>query len=164
MKQFAPFKSPKSLVSHFVEARRTVLLLLCLLGCAPAPRFLLQNKGALQQTDIEKIVADNLLGANDNIKVTTVGQAESVSHHIVQIRDRESPHIHKMHDGTVVMMKGRGYLMMENRRMDLSAGDVVFIPRGVVHYYVNSASEPTVAFVIYSPPFDGKDMIPVTTP
>jgi mannose-6-phosphate isomerase-like protein (cupin superfamily) len=135
-----------------------------LLACAPAPRLHLQDKGELQQTDVEKIVADNPLGANENIKVTTVAQGESVSHHIVQIRDRESPHIHKIHDGTVVMMRGRGYLMMENRRMDLSVGDVVYIPRGVLHYYVNSASEPTVAFVIFSPPFDGKDTIPVTAP
>jgi mannose-6-phosphate isomerase-like protein (cupin superfamily) len=96
--------------------------------------------------------------------VTTVGQGESVSHLVVQIRDRESPHIHEFPDGTVVMIKGRGYLMMENRGMDLSVGDVVYISRGVVHYYVNSASEPTVAFVIFSPPFDGKDTIPVTAP
>jgi len=164
MKQFKPFKPSRSLVSYFVGPRHTALLLFCFLGCAPAPKFLLQNKGGLQQTDVEKIVADNPLGANDNIKVTTVGQGESVSHHVVQIRDRESPHIHKMHDGTVVMMKGRGYLMIETRRIDLSVGDVVFIPRGVVHYYVNSASEPTVAFVIYSPPFDGKDIVPVTAP
>ena len=134
------------------------------LFCALAPRLHLQDKGELQQADVEKIVANNPLGANDNIKVTTVGQGESVSHHVVQIRNRESPHIHKIHDGTVVMRKGRGYLMMENRRMDLSVGDVVFIPRGVVHYYVNSASEPTVALVIFSPPFHGKDTIPVTVP
>jgi mannose-6-phosphate isomerase-like protein (cupin superfamily) len=141
-----------------------IFTLFCELACAPAPRLHLQNEGELQQADVEKIVANNPLGANDNIKVTTVGQGESVSHPVVQIRNRESPHIHKIHDGTVVMMKGRGYLMIENRRMDLSVGDVVYIPRGVVHYYVNSASEPTVAFVIFSPPFDGKDTIPVTAP
>ena len=141
-----------------------ILTLCCLLACAAAPRLHLQHKGELQQADVEKIVAENPLGANDNIKVTTVGQGESVSHHVVQVRDREAPHMHKTHDGTVIMMRGRGYLMMENRRMDLSVGDVVYIPRGVVHYYVNSASEPTVAFVIFSPPFDGKDTIPAPAP
>jgi len=54
--------------------------------------------------------------------------------------------------------------MMENPRMDLSVGDMVYISRGVVHYYVKSAPELTVAFVIFSPPFDGKDTIPVTAP
>ena len=141
-----------------------ILTLSCLLACAAAPRLHLQHKGELQQADVEKIVAENPLVANDNIKVTTVGQGESVSHHVVQVRDHEAPHMHKIHDGTVIMMRGRGYLMMENRRMDLSVGDVVYIPRGVVHYYVNNASEPTVAFVIFSPPFDGKDTIPAPAP
>src|ERR1700747_1140227 len=106
-----------------------ILTLSCLLACAAAPRLHLQHKGELQQADVEKIVAENPLVANDNIKVTTVGQGESVSHHVVQVRDREAPHMHKIHDGTVIMMRGRGYLMMENRRMDLSVGDVVYIPR-----------------------------------
>ena len=141
-----------------------IFTLACLFACAPGPRFHLQYGRELRQADVEKTVAENPLGANENIKITTLGQGESVSHHIVQIRDRETPHIHKTHDGMVVMMKGRGYLMMESRRIELSVGDVVYIPRGMVHYFINTASEPTVAFVIYSPAFDGKDTIPVTTP
>jgi mannose-6-phosphate isomerase-like protein (cupin superfamily) len=120
--------------------------------------------GELRQSDLEKIIAENPLGVSENIKITTLYQGQSVSHHIVQVRHREAPHMHKIHDGTVIMMKGSGYLMMENRRMDLSVGDVIYIPRAVVHYYVNSASEPTVAFVVFSPPFDGKDYVPVTAP
>ena len=79
----------------------------------------------------------------------------------MQIRDREVPHLHKLHDATVTMLKGQGYLILEKRRIELTAGDVVYIPRGAVHYFVNTASEPTVAFAIYSPPFDGKDIVPV---
>ena len=146
------------------RGRFLTFLLFCLFGCAPAARFHLQYGGELRQSDVEKIVAENPLGANENIKITTLGQGESVSHHVIQVRDRENPHIHKTHDGTVVMMKGRGYLMMENRRIELSVSDVVYIPRGVVHHYVNTGSEPTVAFVTFSPPFDGKDTIPVTAP
>ena len=41
--------------------------------------------------------------------------------------------------------------MIENRRIDLSVGDIVYIPRGAVHYFVNTASEPTVAFVVPRP-------------
>ena len=37
------------------------------LFCALAPRLHLQNEGELQQADVEKIVANNPLGANDNI-------------------------------------------------------------------------------------------------
>jgi mannose-6-phosphate isomerase-like protein (cupin superfamily) len=136
----------------------------CFFACAPAPRISLQYGTELKQAEIEKVLAENPLGANENIKITTLGQGQSASHHIVQIRDRETPHVHRIHDGTVMVVKGRGYLMMENRRIDLSAGDIVYIPRGAVHYFVNTAAEPAVAFVVFSPPFDGKDIVPVAKP
>ena len=135
-----------------------------LFACAPAPRFSLQYGTEFKQAEIAKVLAEDPLGASENIKITTLGQGQGVSHHLVQIRDREKPHIHKIHDGTVVMVKGEGYLMMDNRRIDLSVGDIVYIPRGVVHYFVNTASEPTVAFVVFSPPFDGKDTVPAEKP
>jgi mannose-6-phosphate isomerase-like protein (cupin superfamily) len=142
-----------------------VLSVLSLLfACSPAPRISLQYGTEFKQAEIEKVLAENPLGASENIKITTLGQGQSVSHHLVQIRDREKPHVHKIHDGTVVMVKGGGYLMMENRRLDMSAGDIVYIPRGAVHYFVNTTSEPTVAFVVFSPPFDGKDTLPVEKP
>jgi len=133
-------------------------------ACAPAPRISLQYGTEFKQGEIEKVLAENPLGASENIKITTLGQGQGVSHHLVQVRDREKLHVHKIHDGTVVMVKGGGYLLMENRRIDLSAGDIVYIPRGAVHYFVNTASEPTVAFVVFSPPFDGKDTVPVEKP
>ena len=149
------------------EFNRSVLagfLLSCFFACAPAPRISLQYGTEIKQTEIDKVLAENPLGANENIKITTLGQGQSASHHVVQIRDREKPHVHKLHDGTVVVIKGRGYLMMDNRRIDLSAGDIAYIPRGAVHYFVNTAGEPAVAFVVFSPPFDGKDIVPVAKP
>jgi mannose-6-phosphate isomerase-like protein (cupin superfamily) len=133
-------------------------------SCAPAPRIFLQYGTEFNQAEVDKVLAENPLGASENIKITTLGQGQGVSHHLVQVRDREKPHIHKIHDGTVVMVKGHGYLMIENRRIDLSVGDIVYIPRGAVHYFVNTASEPTVAFVVFSPPFDGKDTVPAEKP
>ena len=88
-------------------------------ACAPAPQISLQYGTELKQAEIKKVLAENPLGASENIKITTLGQGQGVSHHVVQIRDRENPHLHKLHDGTVVMVKGHGYLVMENRRIDL---------------------------------------------
>jgi mannose-6-phosphate isomerase-like protein (cupin superfamily) len=143
---------------------RAGFVLFFFFACAPTPQISLQYGTELKQAGIDKVLAENPLGASENIKITTLGQGQGVSHHVVQVRDREKPHMHKIHDGTVVMVKGRGYLMMDNRRIDLSTGDIVYIPRGVVHYFVNTAGEPAVAFVIFSPPFDGKDTVPVLKP
>src|SRR5918995_5824767 len=97
-------------------------LALCFLfsACAPIPYLFLQYGTELKQLNPAKIAADNPLGPNENIKLTTLGQGQGVSHHIVQIRDRESPHMHKTHDGTVLMVGGRGYMMMDNRRIELA--------------------------------------------
>ena len=101
-----------------------------LLGCTPSqiPYVFLQYGKEFRQADVNKLLADNPLGPGENIKITTLGQGQSASHHIVQIRDRESPHLHKAHDGTVIVLRGRGYLMMDTRRITLTAGDIVHIP------------------------------------
>jgi mannose-6-phosphate isomerase-like protein (cupin superfamily) len=141
-----------------------LLISFLLSACAPIPYLFLQYGMELKQIDPAKVAADNPLGANENIKMTTLGQGQGVSHHIVQIRHRESPHLHKAHDATVVMINGHGYLIMSDKRIELSAGDIVYIPRGAVHHYVNSGFEPGIAFVVFSPPFDGKDVVPVNKP
>jgi mannose-6-phosphate isomerase-like protein (cupin superfamily) len=134
---------------------------LWLSACATTPYLFLQYGSELKPIDLAKVLAENPLGPNENIKMMTLGQAQSVSHHVVQIRDREAPHMHKTHDGTVVMIRGRGYLMLDNKRIELSVGDIAHIPRGAAHYFVNTGGEPAVAFVAFSPPFDGKDVVPV---
>ncbi len=63
-----------------------------------------------------------------------------------------------------MMLRGQGFLMLEHRRVDLTVGDVVYIPRGAAHYFTNTDREPTVAFVTYTPAFDGKDIVPATFP
>jgi quercetin dioxygenase-like cupin family protein len=141
-----------------------VAFLFLLSACAPTPYLFLQYGSELRPADVAKILAENPMDRAENIKTTNLGRGQSMSHHIVQIRDRETPHIHKLHDLMVVMIRGQGYLMMDSRRIQLSAGDVAHIPRGAVHYFVNAAREPAAAFVIFSPPFDGKDSIPVKAP
>jgi mannose-6-phosphate isomerase-like protein (cupin superfamily) len=141
-------------------------LLAGLLGCTPglSPYIFLQYGKELRPIELAKLVAENPLGPNENFKLTTLGQSQGTSHHVVQIRERESPHLHKAHDATVTILRGRGYLVMDTHRISLTAGDITHIPRGIPHYYVNTDLEPTVAFVIFAPPFDGKDNVPVKMP
>lgn len=133
-------------------------------ACVSGPRFYLQYGDEYRELDLEKILADNPLAPEDNIKVANLGRSASASQHIVQIRDREILHVHKIHDGTVTLLRGQGYLVLADRRIDLKAGDVMHIPRGVAHQYVNDAREPTVALAVYAPAFDGKDTHPVAVP
>jgi quercetin dioxygenase-like cupin family protein len=143
--------------------------LLCLLlaaasACVSGPHFYLQYGNEYRELELEKILAENPLGPGDNIKVTNLGRSASASQHVVQIRDREFLHVHKLHDATVTMLRGQGYLVLDKKRIDLKAGDVIHIPRGVPHQYVNTGNQPTVALAVYAPAFDGKDTHPVTVP
>jgi quercetin dioxygenase-like cupin family protein len=133
-------------------------------ACVSGPNIYLQYGNQYQELKLDKILTDNPLPPGENIKVANLGRSESASQHVVQIRDREVPHVHKLHDATVTMLRGAGYLILGKNRINLKAGDIVHIPRGVPHYFVNTASQPTVALAVYSPAFDGKDTHPVKLP
>ena len=154
-----------------ISTLRKTSLAICLVcgmmflaGCVSGPHFYLQYGSEYRELDLEKILADNPLAPGENIKVANLGRSASASQHIVQIRDREILHMHKLHDGTVTLLRGQGYLVLADKRIDLKAGDVTHIPRGVAHQYVNGASEATVVLAVYAPAFDGKDTHPVNVP
>ena len=133
-------------------------------ACVSGPHFYLQYDDNYRELDLEGILTANPLASGDNIKVVHLGRSPSASQHVVQIRDREYLHVHKMHDATVTLLRGNGYLVLDRKRIHLKAGDVVHIPRGVAHQYVNTAVQPSVALAVYAPAFDGKDTHPVTAP
>lgn len=133
-------------------------------GCVSGPHFYLQYGNEYRELDLEKILAENPLGPGDNIKVANLGRSPSASQHVVQIRDREILHVHKLHDATVTMLRGQGYLILGSQRINLKTGDVIHIPRGVAHQYVNTGSGPSVALAVYAPAFDGKDTLRVESP
>ncbi len=149
---------------NFSPTLLLVFFLVSLFACVSGPHLYLQYGDEYQELNLDKILADNPLPASENIKVVNLGRSQSASQHIVQIRDREVPHLHKLHDATVTMLRGQGYLILGKNRINLKAGDVVHIPRAAPHYYVNTASEPTVALAVYSPAFDGKDIHAVNLP
>jgi mannose-6-phosphate isomerase-like protein (cupin superfamily) len=141
-----------------------ISLACALFSCAPAHRLYLHDGSRITRSDLDRVLAENPMAPGENIKVTGLGAGPAASHHLVQVRDREAPHIHREHDGTVVLLRGKGFLMMGQSRLDLGTGDVVFIPRNTPHYFVNTSPEPAAAFVVFSPPFDGKDTVPVAGP
>ena len=150
-----------SKLTNVKRMRRIGLAVVFLSACVSGPHFYLQHGNEYREVDLERILADDPLAAGENIKVASLGRSASASQHVVQIGDREALHVHKIHDATVTMMRGQGYLFLADKRVKLKAGDIVHVQRGVPHQYVNTASEPTVLLAVYSPPFDGKDNIPV---
>lgn len=155
------------MISKPIKNSRALVLaagLLLLSACAAGPRLFLQYGNDYRELQLEQILAEHPLAPGDNIKVANLGRSASASQHVVQIRDREFLHVHKLHDATVTMLRGQGYLVLDKRRIDLKAGDIVHIPRGVPHQYVNQGGQATVALAVYAPAFDGKDTHPIPVP
>jgi quercetin dioxygenase-like cupin family protein len=98
---------------------------------------------------------------DQNILPLALGQTDTLSYYLIQIRNREAPHIHQSHDLVVTLLRGEGKLHQGGKPLAMRAGDVAVVPRGIVHYFVNTGRQPAAAFVTFAPPYDGKDNVPV---
>jgi mannose-6-phosphate isomerase-like protein (cupin superfamily) len=101
------------------------------------------------------------LGPSDNIRPSELRRGESSSIALVQVRDREQPHVHTRYDLTVTLVRGSGTLWLGGVPQPMGEGDIAFIPRGTPHYFVNQGSAPAAALVVFAPPFSGPDQRPV---
>jgi mannose-6-phosphate isomerase-like protein (cupin superfamily) len=111
--------------------------------------------------NLEKILAANPPGENEDIKVTPLYESPRSKHVLVQVRDREPPHIHADSDITVWLLRGHGVLHVAGKEHPVKAGDVIHVPRDVVHYFVNRGFEVAAALVVYSPVPGPDDRVPV---
>jgi mannose-6-phosphate isomerase-like protein (cupin superfamily) len=133
-------------------------------GCAmsPAnPRLLLRYESGLQVTDVAALASR--AGPGD-ASIVDLGRSAWVSEHVAVVRTAEKPHYHRFHDLTVSMLRGEGVLTVDQKRLAMKAGDVAHIHRGVNHFFRNTGSEPAVTFVVFSPPFDGRDTVTAEVP
>lgn len=132
---------------------------------APAPPPVLD---ALFDTRISEplamLAARVPLAPDQDFKVVELGRSESTSHHVAAIRTAERPHRHDHHDLLVVLVRGHGTQRVGDVTREVGEGSVLFVPRGVVHAFTNTGPEPAIAYVVYAPPFDGKDRVQVAEP
>ena len=96
------------------------------------------------------------------IAFRTVKVMKSQSDHLVCLNTAEKPHVHDRHDLSVFVLSGRGRIHLGDRSFEIKPGDIIQIPQGLRHWGENLGKSPTVAYVIFSPPFDGKDQREVT--
>jgi mannose-6-phosphate isomerase-like protein (cupin superfamily) len=142
----------------------TLVALALVAGCSTKvadPRFTLRYDKGIDTTDLNALVARAGAGP---VAVLDLGRTAWVSHHLAVVRDAEQPHYHRFHDLTVVVMRGQGVIEIEGKRFAMAPSDVVHVNRGVRHFFRNTGKEPAVAFVTFSPPFDGRDTVTAEVP
>lgn len=139
----------------------TILPFSLLLGAEGEPPAVLDARfGQNRETvALEALETRALLGPGENQRVVEIGRDAHTSHHVVSIRDRETPHRHDRHDLTVVILEGWGTMKIGEEERRVGQGSIVYVPRGTAHAFRNLSDAPAVAYAVYSPAFDGKDRV-----
>jgi mannose-6-phosphate isomerase-like protein (cupin superfamily) len=99
------------------------------------------------------------LAPEQDFRVVEIGRDATTSHHVVAIRTAETPHRHDRHELLVMIVRGHGTMQIGDAALPVGEGSLLYVPRGAVHAFVNQSGAPSVAYVIYSPPFDGVDRV-----
>ena len=97
-----------------------------------------------------------------NIVVRSLQVTPETSHHIIRLKTAEKPHIHNHHDLTVFVLQGKAIIHFSNQDLLVNAGDVIEIPRGIVHWAENLDKRGSQVYAVFNPPYHGKDHHPVS--
>lgn len=108
---------------------------------------------------LEELALRVPLAPDEDFRVALLGRSEHTSHHVGAIRTAEPPHRHDRHDLLVLLVRGHGTQRVGDETRPVGEGSVLFVPRGVVHAFSNSGPEPAIAYLVYSPSFDGVDRV-----
>jgi len=142
---------------------RSIILVLALVvsGCVtPQPDVVTPDGG----WSVDDLLRQHPIDATANIRADMIARTTGTSVHLAQIRGGETPHRHMTHDLTVTMLRGEGRGTIDGVVRSMKAGDVAVIPRGVVHFFVNTGSGVAVTLAVYSPPMDAPDTVPAVPP
>jgi mannose-6-phosphate isomerase-like protein (cupin superfamily) len=133
------------------------MLLAVVAPAAAADQWIGPGGGAARTVDA--LLAAEPLGPKENLKAVTLARSEESVHLLVQVREREPLHYHADSDISVLLLRGAGEMHLGEEKYKVKAGDVMLVPRGTVHYFVNAGPEPAAALVIYSPPPGPNDRV-----
>ena len=141
-----------------MATRAAMALLALLTACAPRVTRISAPQGAL---DLDGFLAAHALPDEGGIRADQIGRTEGASYHLVQVLGSERPHRHETHDLTVFVLRGRGVLTRLAGRTPLGQGDTAVVPRGEPHWFASEGAFPAVALVVFTPPLDAPDAVPL---
>ena len=61
-------------------------------------------------------------------------------------------HVHEESEDVIICISGSGVIRSGETRVPFGAGDIVYVPAGVVHGTINTGGEPLVMFSCQAPP------------
>ena len=95
----------------------------------------------------------------DNVKVIPVHTDNDVSSFIIFVKKGVKPHLHKEHTEQVLVLEGKGIMTVGTIQKKIQKGDLIIIPKGIVHSVKVTSRKPLKALSIQAPEFKGMDRI-----
>jgi len=97
----------------------------------------------------------NQVSVDPEVGIAIVHGAEEdgVSVSLAVVVDRIRPHYQKVSDEIYTILRGKGLVTVGSQTKEVSEGDVVAIPKGEVHSFVNTGQEPCLVLFSSGPKF-----------
>lgn len=99
------------------------------------------------------------LKPNEAIEVQTITQDSLACTFIIWIDSQVKGHFHQAHTEHVYVLEGEGIMTLGKDQKQIKSGDLIFIPKGMVHAVEVTSEESMKVLSIQSPLFLGKDRV-----
>lgn len=78
---------------------------------------------------------------------------------VIFIKKEVKAHKHISHTEHVYILDGEGEMLLNDKKIKVKKGDIIFIPKNTIHSLKTTSLFPMKVISIQSPMFDGKDRI-----
>lgn len=113
--------------------------------------------GEAQVLDYHQINVDTAQA----VQVKRLAGDDKVSSFAIVVNDSVQAHFHQYHSEHVYVLEGGGLMRLGDQRFEVKAGDLIFIPQGVIHAVKAHKGQALKVLSIQAPAFDGSDRVTV---
>jgi mannose-6-phosphate isomerase-like protein (cupin superfamily) len=99
-------------------------------------------------------IATTLIDPDVGIALVQGVAEPGVSIGLAVVQDRIKPHYQKVSDEVYYIVRGQGRLTVGEATRELREGDVAAIPKGQVHSFINTGTEPCLVLFSSGPKFE----------
>ncbi len=128
------------------------------LGCTAARkdevlgRKVLIGRGTATARVLDLPAEAAVLSAGKPIEARDLCALPGATLHLLLVRGEEQPHEHPDQDLIVVLLRGKGSMLLGSGVHPVQAGDVIVVERGAKHAFQNRTPEGSLALVVRVPP------------
>lgn len=100
----------------------------------------------------------------ENIYSEKIAEDSLQSTFFIAVKKSVLPHFHKNHSESIVVISGKGDMMLGEGKIKLREGIQVSIPKNTIHSVIVKGKKPLRVISVQSPKFDGSDRFLIDEP